>query len=70
MEKITQDTGITSGDVSVVMDFGMHIWSSHHPYYIPEPITLEPTESPSKDDLDEYIATLHHILMRLIITQT
>jgi len=62
MEKITQDTGITSGDISRrVMDFGMHIWSSHHPYYIPEPITLEPTESPSKDDLDEYIATLHHI---------
>lgn len=62
IEKITEDTGITSGDVARrVMDFGMHIWSSHHPYYIPEPITLEPTESPSKEDLDEYAATLHHI---------
>lgn len=62
MEKITKDTGITSGDLARrVMDFGMHIWASHHPYYIPEPITLEPTETPSKEDLDEYVATLHHI---------
>lgn len=45
-----------------VMDFGMHIWSSHHPHYVPQPITLEPTESPSKEDLDQYVATLHHIL--------
>lgn len=62
IEQLTKDTGITSADVSNrVMDFGLHIWSSHHPYYIPEPITLEPTESPSKDDLDEYVNTLHHI---------
>lgn len=63
MEEITKDTGITSGDIARrVMDFGMHIWNSHHPYYIPEPITLEPTESPTKADLDEYVATIHHIL--------
>lgn len=62
IEKLTEETGITFGEVSQrVMDFGMHIWSSHHPHYIPEPITLEPTESPSKEDLDEYIDTLHHI---------
>jgi len=39
----------------------MHYWQSHHPFYIPEPITLEPTESPSKEDLDEYIETLKFI---------
>ena len=62
LEKLTKDTGITSEDVSRrVMDFGMHYWTSHHPYYVPEPITLEPTESPSKEDIDEYIATLKHI---------
>jgi glycine dehydrogenase subunit 2 len=62
LEKLTEDTGITSGDVARrVMDFGMHYWTSHHPYYVPEPITLEPTESTSKGDLDGYIATLHHI---------
>jgi glycine dehydrogenase subunit 2 len=63
MEQITKDTGIGIEDITRrVMDFGTHIWSSHHPFYIPEPITLEPTESPSKEDLDEYIETIHHIL--------
>lgn len=62
MEKITDETGITSGDVQRrMMDFGMHFWTSHHPYHLPEPITLEPTETPSRDDLDEYIETLKHI---------
>ncbi len=40
------------------MDFGMHYWTSHHPFYLPEPMTLEPTETPSKKDIDEYIETL------------
>ena len=62
LERMTKETGITSGDIARrVMDFGLHIWSSHHPYYVPEPLTLEPTETPSKADLDEYILTLHHI---------
>ncbi|MCT4595449.1 MAG: aminomethyl-transferring glycine dehydrogenase subunit GcvPB [Anaeromicrobium sp.] len=62
IEKLTKDTGVTTGDIQRrMMDFGMHYWTSHHPYHIPEPITLEPTETPSKEDLDEYIATLEHI---------
>jgi glycine dehydrogenase subunit 2 len=62
IEKLTQDTGITSGDIQRrMMDFGMHYWTSHHPYYIPEPMTLEPTETPSREDLDEYIETLKHV---------
>lgn len=59
LEKLKKETGFGSDDIARrVMDFGLHIWSSHHPYYIPEPLTLEPTETPSKDDLDEYIMTL------------
>ena len=62
LKKLTEDTGITTGDIQRrMMDFGMHYWTSHHPYYVPEPATLEPTETPSKADLDEYIATLKHI---------
>ena len=60
--KLTEETGISSEDIARrVMDFGMHIWSSHHPFYIPDPLTLEPTETPAKADIDEYVATLHHI---------
>ncbi len=31
------------------------------PAIVPEPCTLEPTESYSKDDLDEYAAILAHV---------
>lgn len=62
LEKLTKDTGITSGDIQRrMMDFGMHYWTSHHPYFVPEPATLEPTETPSKEDLDEYIETLKYV---------
>ena len=62
LEKLFETTGVSSADVQRrMMDFGMHYWGSHHPYYVPEPMTLEPTETPSKEDLDEYIATLKYI---------
>ncbi|MGD8998690.1 MAG: glycine dehydrogenase subunit 2, partial [Anaerolineae bacterium] len=38
-----------------------HYWTSHHPFIVPEPCTLEPTETPSKDDLDEYVAVISHV---------
>lgn len=62
LEKMFNETGIGTGDVQRrMMDFGTHYWTSHHPYHIPEPMTLEPTETPSKADLDEYIAILKHV---------
>jgi len=62
LEKLLEKTGVSSADVQRrMMDFGMQIWQSHHPFYIPEPLTLEPTETPSKEDLDEYIETLKFI---------
>ena len=58
-QNLTSDTGVTTEDVTNRMiDFGFHMWSSHHPFIIPEPFTLEPTESFSKAELDEYIAAL------------
>ncbi len=61
-EELTKETGVTTDDISRRMaDFGHQYWTSHHPYVVPEPFTLEPTESYSKEDLDEYIASLTHI---------
>lgn len=61
-EKLTEDTGITTENVQNRMfDFGLHYWTSHHPYIVPQPFTLEPTESYSKEDLDEYINVLTEI---------
>jgi glycine dehydrogenase subunit 2 len=56
---LTRDTGIHSEEIGTrVADFGLHYWMSHHPYVVPEPFTLEPTESYSRADLDEYAAIL------------
>lgn len=59
LKNLKEDTGVGTGDIQRrMMDFGMHYWTSHHPYYVEEPMTLEPTETPSKEDLDEYINAL------------
>ena len=62
-EKLYQDTGVGTEDVMRRMaDYGLqHYWMSHHPWIVPQPFTLEPCESYSKDDLDEYAAVLRQI---------
>ena len=62
-ENLTHETGVHSEEMAVrIADFGMHYWTSHHPFVVPEPMTLEPTESYSKTDLDEYIAVLKQMV--------
>ncbi len=59
LEKMHRETGIGTHDVTARMaDFGFHMWSSHHPFIVPEPCTIEPTESYSKAEIDEYLAGL------------
>lgn len=61
-KQLADETGVTTEDITRRMcDFGLHYWTSHHPYIVPQPFTLEPTESYSKEDLDEYIQALEHI---------
>jgi len=61
-EALTSETGVHSEELGLrAADFGVHYWTSHHPYVVPEPCTLEPTESYSKDELDEYVAILAHV---------
>ncbi|MEC0177761.1 aminomethyl-transferring glycine dehydrogenase subunit GcvPB [Paenibacillus favisporus] len=61
-KQLTDETGVTTEDITRRMcDFGLHYWTSHHPYIVPQPFTLEPTESYSKEDLDEYIQALEHV---------
>jgi glycine dehydrogenase subunit 2 len=61
-EKLHADTGVTTEDVTLRMvDFGFHLWSSHHPFIVPEPFTIEPTESYSKAEIDEYLAGLEKV---------
>jgi glycine dehydrogenase subunit 2 len=59
-EKLFNDTGVGTEDVNKrLIDFGIPwYWESHHPWVIPEPMTLEPCETYSKSDLEEYYETL------------
>lgn len=60
--KLAEETGVHSEDLGVrAADFGTHYWTSHHPFVVPEPMTLEPTESYSRTDLDEYAAILAEV---------
>jgi len=61
-EELVQETGVRSEELGIrAADFGVHYWTSHHPFVVPEPCTLEPTESLSRDDLDEYVAIMAHV---------
>lgn len=55
--ELAADTGIHTEQIAArVADFGLNYWYSHHPWIVPEPVTVEPTESYSKADLDEFVA--------------
>lgn len=61
-QKLKEDTGFGTADVSRrIPDFGTHYWSSHEPWVIPEPFTIEPSESYSREDLDTYCDVLKEI---------
>ncbi len=54
-QQLADETGVTTEQIGWrIADFGTHYWTSHHPFVIPEPFTLEPTESYSRAELDEY----------------
>ena len=63
LQKLKDDTGLGVADViNRIFDYGMHLWSSHEPWLIAEPFTIEPTESYSKSEIDEYLAALEQVL--------
>jgi glycine dehydrogenase subunit 2 len=56
LAQLHEDTGLGTEDVARrTADFGVAgYFSSHEPWVVPEPMTLEPSESYSRADLDEY----------------
>lgn len=62
-EGLTEETGVATDALSRRSgDFGAtQFFSSHHPWLVAQPMTLEPAESFSKADLDEYAASLAQV---------
>jgi glycine dehydrogenase subunit 2 len=61
-QELADETGVHSEELGLrAADYGVHYWTSHHPFVVPEPCTLEPTESYSKEELDEYAAIMARV---------
>lgn len=61
-EELYRETGVDTHQFALRMaDFGFHLWSSHHPFLVPQPFTIEPTESYARNELDEYLDGLRHV---------
>ncbi len=63
LAKLHEDTGIGTLDVARrTADFGVaSYFASHEPWLVAEPMTLEPSESYSRADLDEYADIIEEV---------
>ena len=54
--------GVKTSDISKrILDFGMHAPTNYFPLIVPEAMMIEPTETESKETLDEFAAVMHQI---------
>jgi len=59
LQQMKEETGIGCHEFQErQIDFGVQsVWTSHHPFVVPEPITPEPCETYSREDLDYWAET-------------
>jgi glycine dehydrogenase subunit 2 len=62
-EKLRQETGVTTLDVAkALLDHGIHAPTIYFPPIVEEALMIEPTESATKEDLDNFIKTIEEIV--------
>lgn len=63
LKELKEKTDVGTDDVNRrIVDYGIEsYWTSHHPLIIPEPLTPEPTESFSKEDIETFANVLQSI---------
>lgn len=55
-------SGVRTGDIAKrLIDYGFHPYTVSFPLVVPGALMIEPTESASKDDLDEFVAAMKAI---------
>ncbi|HKM39500.1 MAG TPA: aminomethyl-transferring glycine dehydrogenase subunit GcvPB [bacterium] len=63
-DKVFQDTGININQITArFCDYGIGpSFTSHFPYLVPNPLTPEPTETVSKEELEEFAAVVKRVV--------
>lgn len=62
LKRQTKATGVTAMDYAKrLLDYGHHAPTTYFPLLVPECLLIEPTETESKETLDEFIAVLSKI---------
>jgi glycine dehydrogenase subunit 2 len=58
-----RDLGVTAMDVAKrLLDFGFHAPTTYFPLLVPECLLIEPTETESKETLDDFVNAMEKIL--------
>jgi glycine dehydrogenase subunit 2 len=64
LEQVERDTGVTVFDIqNRMIDYGVDApWLAHEPWLVPQPITPEPGEMWSREDIDTWIDVLADVV--------
>jgi len=62
LKEVKSKTGVTAGDIAKrLLDFGFHPPTMYFPLIVAEALMIEPTETESKETLDEFVAAMEQI---------
>ena len=62
MQRQKKENGITALDFSKsLLDYGIHAPTNYFPLLVPECLLIEPTETESKDVLDEFVEVMGRV---------
>ena len=62
LKEVKSKTGVTAGDTAKrLMDFGFHPPTMYFPLIVTEALMIEPTETESKETLDEFVSAMEQI---------
>ncbi len=63
LKRLTKATGVTALDVAKrLLDLGFYAPTTYFPQLVPECLLIEPTETESKETLDQFVAAMQQIL--------
>jgi glycine dehydrogenase subunit 2 len=63
LKRLKEETGITAMDVAKrLLDKGFHAPTTYFPLLVPECLLIEPTETESKQTLDQFVRAMVEIL--------